>query len=338
MDIVRLTVPPLFGSIRQEAASRKPLPSVSKPFSGYLQQAVETRSVQSTTVHEVKPGETLWKICRDSMAKGQKNVPSGAVHEAVQKVAAANRLSDPDKLQVGQRLDLSVLNTDPRQTPSRSRQAVSVITPTISRGLELALLRETTDIPRTSPGDSGSSFSKVSTVSEPRSTVQDITGYIEDILSKAPAAASSSPSKNVLSWQSLVEISQARITSGFGMRKDPFTGDPEYHEGIDIAAPTGTAIYPLKAGEVTFSGWNGRYGRCVVVQHDDGTQTRYAHASRLFAKKGDRVDPKTMIAQVGSSGRATGPHLHFEYRVNGKAVDPMSVFRKGSALQVASRF
>ena len=338
MDVVRLTVPPLFGSIRQEAASRRPLPSISKPFSGYLQEATETRSIQPTKFHEVKPGETLWKICRDSMTKDPKDVSSGAVHEAVQKVAAANRLSDPNKLQVGQRLDLSVLNSTPRQTVSRSRQAVSVITPTISRGLEWALLRETSDESRTAPADSGSSASNVSTVSEPRSTVQDITGYIEDILNKAPAAASSSPTKNVLSWQSLVEISQARITSGFGMRKDPFTGDPEYHEGIDIAAPTGTAIYPLKAGEVTFSGWNGRYGRCVVVQHEDGTQTRYAHASRLFAKKGDRVDSKTMIAQVGSTGRASGPHLHFEYRVNGKAIDPMSVFRNGSALQVASRF
>lgn len=118
------------------------------------------------------------------------------------------------------------------------------------------------------------------------------------------------------------------------MRADPFTGLPEHHDGIDIAAPTGTEIYPYKAGQVVAAGWQPGYGRSVILRHRDGTETVYGHASKLLVRPGDLVTANDPIGQVGSTGRATGPHLHFEVRVEGQAVDP-TPFLSNDTLQLA---
>lgn len=115
----------------------------------------------------------------------------------------------------------------------------------------------------------------------------------------------------------------ARITSGFGMRRDPFNGRPAFHRGVDLAVKSGTDIYPVKDGVVKFSGWQPGYGRMVIVQHDDGLETVYAHTSSNLVQPGERVSPDSVIAKSGSSGRSTGPHLHFEVRQEGKPIDPM---------------
>lgn len=115
----------------------------------------------------------------------------------------------------------------------------------------------------------------------------------------------------------------ARITSGFGMRSDPFNGRPAFHRGVDLAVKSGTDIYPVKEGVVKFSGWQPGYGRMVIVQHDDGLETVYAHTSSNLVQPGERVSPDSVIAKSGSSGRSTGPHLHFEVRQEGQAIDPM---------------
>lgn len=115
----------------------------------------------------------------------------------------------------------------------------------------------------------------------------------------------------------------ARITSGYGMRRDPFNGRPAFHRGVDLAVKSGTDIYPVKEGVVKFSGWQPGYGRMVIVQHEDGLETVYAHNSSNLVQPGERVSPDAAIAKSGSSGRSTGPHLHFEVREGGKAVDPM---------------
>jgi len=118
-------------------------------------------------------------------------------------------------------------------------------------------------------------------------------------------------------------IKGGRLSSGFGYRRDPFTGKTAFHSGIDIAAPRGTSIYAAGAGKVTFSGYNSSgYGYMVEIQHNNGLKTVYAHCSKLYVKTGDFVGKGDLIAAVGSTGRSTGPHLHFEVRVNGKAVDP----------------
>jgi murein DD-endopeptidase MepM/ murein hydrolase activator NlpD len=95
------------------------------------------------------------------------------------------------------------------------------------------------------------------------------------------------------------------------------------HEGIDIGASSGTPIWAAAAGTVIWSGWRGGYGNCVVVDHGNGLATLYGHSSALLVPVGQRVSQGETIALVGSTGNSTGPHLHFEVRVNGSAVDPL---------------
>ncbi len=116
--------------------------------------------------------------------------------------------------------------------------------------------------------------------------------------------------------------------SRFGWRIDPFHGRRAMHEGIDFNAPTGTPIVAAGAGVVVFAGWHPQYGRMVDIDHGDQIVTRYAHASKLLSKVGDIVHRGERIALVGSSGRSTGPHLHFEVRVADKPRDPLVFLRE----------
>lgn len=118
----------------------------------------------------------------------------------------------------------------------------------------------------------------------------------------------------------------ARLTSDFGSRaKDPVTGKAlvdGHHDGYDLAAPMGSPIRAAKSGKVTFVGPRGGYGNAVVLEHPEGWTTLYGHASRLAVKVGQAVNAGDVIAYVGSTGHSTGPHLHYELRRNGQAVDP----------------
>jgi len=112
------------------------------------------------------------------------------------------------------------------------------------------------------------------------------------------------------------------VSSGFGQRRDPFTGRRAQHTGLDIPASRGTPILASGGGRVRSAGYKGAYGYTVVIDHGDGLATLYGHASKLFVKTGDVVLPQQKIAAVGSSGRSTGPHLHFEVIRHGKRVEP----------------
>ncbi len=114
-----------------------------------------------------------------------------------------------------------------------------------------------------------------------------------------------------------------RYTSGFGYRRDPKTGGRRMHSGSDFAGPRGTNIYATADGVVAKAGWQSGYGRVVTIQHDFGIETLYAHNSRIRVKKGQRVSRGDHIADMGSTGRSTGTHLHYEVRVNGTPVNPM---------------
>jgi murein DD-endopeptidase MepM/ murein hydrolase activator NlpD len=129
---------------------------------------------------------------------------------------------------------------------------------------------------------------------------------------------------------------KARLTSEFGMRSDPFTGKPDHHGGVDIAAPRGTEIRAWRDGVVTGSGWEGGYGRTVTVKHSDGTVSRYAHNEKNLVRVGDKVQQGETLGLVGSSGRSTGPHIHFEIRRNGVAVDPMPYLKNGGYRMASS--
>ncbi len=115
------------------------------------------------------------------------------------------------------------------------------------------------------------------------------------------------------------------ISSGFGWRVHPITGQRKLHKGIDFAAPTGTPIFAAADGIVTYSGWtDDGYGNVVELRHDNGALTLYAHTNRVYVSKGQSINKGQAIAEVGTTGRSTGPHLHFEIQPDGKnSVDPM---------------
>jgi murein DD-endopeptidase MepM/ murein hydrolase activator NlpD len=114
-----------------------------------------------------------------------------------------------------------------------------------------------------------------------------------------------------------------RVSSGFGPRVHPVTGGADHHDGADFAAPEGTPIRAAGAGTVSFAGERNGYGNLVIIDHPGGTQTWYAHQSRMGVAEGERVARGQTIGAVGATGRATGPHLHFEVREGGRAVDPL---------------
>jgi murein DD-endopeptidase MepM/ murein hydrolase activator NlpD len=114
----------------------------------------------------------------------------------------------------------------------------------------------------------------------------------------------------------------AHFSSAFGPRKDPFTHETRMHRGVDIAAPEGTEVRAAQAGRVVYSGYQPGYGNLVVVEHSGGFETRYAHLGSLSVRAGDTLLEKQVLGTVGSTGRSTGPHLHFEVRRDGNAVDP----------------
>ncbi|MBM3604821.1 MAG: M23 family peptidase [Alphaproteobacteria bacterium] len=118
-----------------------------------------------------------------------------------------------------------------------------------------------------------------------------------------------------------------RYTSGFGRRWG------RMHEGIDLAGPVGTPIHSTGDGVVTFAGRNGAYGNLIKIQHELGTETRYAHLNRIHVKVGQRVSQGDRIGDMGNTGRSTGPHLHYEVRMNGRAVDPMSFIKAADNVQ-----
>lgn len=123
-----------------------------------------------------------------------------------------------------------------------------------------------------------------------------------------------------------------RQSSGFGNRTDPFSGGRAFHSGLDFAASTGTAVLSAGKGVVSFVGTKSGYGKVVEVTHANGLVTRYAHLSGFLSEEGQRVATGTPIAKVGSTGRSTGPHLHFEVHKAGDAVNPKSYLETGKRL------
>ncbi|MEA1996240.1 MAG: M23 family metallopeptidase [Gemmatimonadota bacterium] len=117
----------------------------------------------------------------------------------------------------------------------------------------------------------------------------------------------------------------ARITSTFGRRKDPITGRVSFHYGVDLDGETGTPIHAAGEGKVTFNGWRKGYGLVIIIDHGKGLSTYYGHCSMLIPERGERVDRGQVIALMGSTGRSTGSHLHFETRKHGRPFDPVNL-------------
>jgi murein DD-endopeptidase MepM/ murein hydrolase activator NlpD len=119
-------------------------------------------------------------------------------------------------------------------------------------------------------------------------------------------------------------VSEGYMSSRFGERMDPFNGEEAFHKGVDFAAPAGSDVIAVASGVVTFAGPRDGYGQLVEVQHGDGLVTRYGHNSQVLVSAGEVVQRGQALAKVGSTGRSTGPHVHFEVLRNGGAINPES--------------
>ena len=169
----------------------------------------------------------------------------------------------------------------------------------------------------------------------------------------ATSAASADPRFRELfvSWQQMEQVQpavaipsaqplreMANFTSGFGVRSDPFRGRAAMHGGVDLAGPVGTPIYATADGIVSRSEWNsGGYGNLVEINHGQGIETRYGHMSRLIARPGQRVRKGELIGLMGSTGRSTGSHLHYEVRIDGRAVNPTPFMQSNDMLAALQR-
>lgn len=138
----------------------------------------------------------------------------------------------------------------------------------------------------------------------------------------------------VVSIPSIMPVNNSRMSSGFGMRSHPVRGGRRMHKGIDLAAPTGTPVYATADGMVTLARSGRGYGLYIKLDHGAELETRYAHLSRIAVAVGERVRKGEVIGYVGSTGWSTGPHLHYEVRVDGVAVNPIP-YMKGTQAQTA---
>jgi murein DD-endopeptidase MepM/ murein hydrolase activator NlpD len=143
--------------------------------------------------------------------------------------------------------------------------------------------------------------------------------------------------KGSIAIPSSMPVSGTNFTSGFGVRSDPFRGRAAMHAGIDLAGPMGTKIYATADGVVGRSGWVNGYGNLVELNHGRGIQTRFGHLSRSLVTPGQHVKRGDLIALMGSTGRSTGSHLHYEVRIDGKAVNPVPFMQTNDYLLALQR-
>jgi len=260
--------------------------------------------------HTVQRGQTLSRICEQALRQQGASRSRSDIYAAVSKVVKANGIQNPDLILIGQEIDLSVLH---ESAGMGGRASVAAVAST-KRALQVKPAGEDRAV-----------------WDAPSRDLAELLGRV-GVLYAAKAASAATPPAALAATESTpspIMDGPVRVTSGFGMRRDPFTGRPEHHDGVDLAAPSGTPVHPAMAGEVVFSGWQRGYGRTVVIRHQEGLETVYAHNAKNFVKVGDRVSSDTPVARVGSSGRSTGPHVHFEVRRDGRAVDPTPYLSTG---------
>ena len=204
-----------------------------------------------------------------------------------QKLRALTLLSDPQR-----NLAMGPLETDGAQVPSAGDNQFTRVTSAVN------------------PAALTSRLDRLSAeATRQEQNLQELQAYFQDQKSLLASIPSVWPTRG---W----------VTSDFGHRLDPYTADRVMHGGLDIAAPHGKEVVAPSDGTVVFAGLEGGYGNVLVIDHGYGIKTRYAHLSSIAVKPGDKVTRGQKVAAVGNTGRSTGPHLHYEVRVNGIAQNP----------------
>ncbi|MBI2425402.1 MAG: LysM peptidoglycan-binding domain-containing M23 family metallopeptidase [Candidatus Hydrogenedentes bacterium] len=327
-------------------------------------QLATPQTAPPSATHTVQAGDNLSRIVREHLLGRGHNPSLTEIYAGVDRVARANRLSDPDMIHPGQQLDLSVLSSSsaplalPSSAPSLDMtplapplslskafeppsEMVSPVFNILEDQVEVKKLDapgiKNAEPPVEKPAPAATAIGgpelsltaerALEMIREVPGHLSTITGLIREVMD-GRAITTTDPVR--APWESAVG-GDARLTSGFGMRKDPFSGHASFHDGIDLATETGSPIYPIESGRVTFSGWQTGYGRVVVVEHGNGLESVYAHNDVNHVKTGDVVTKETILGDVGSSGRSTGPHLHLEIRQHGQAVNPMTHLTQESA-------
>jgi murein DD-endopeptidase MepM/ murein hydrolase activator NlpD len=153
----------------------------------------------------------------------------------------------------------------------------------------------------------------------------------------APSAVSATPTYRpaTVSIPSRNPLNSASLTSGYGMRTHPVLGGRRAHKGVDLAMPAGTPVYAAADGVISKAEWFSSYGLYIALEHGGNIQTRYGHLSRLNVAAGQQVHKGDLIGYVGSTGRSTGPHLHYEVRISGLAVNPVPYMQDAGMVSLA---
>jgi murein DD-endopeptidase MepM/ murein hydrolase activator NlpD len=177
-------------------------------------------------------------------------------------------------------------------------------------------------------GEASASNATVASLAPGLASPENTFGLLHDLLqgieSRLRSVSSDVDRRNALAASTpSIWPTQGWLTSGTGGRSDPFTGEADYHPGLDISADRGTPVYATADGVVSQASFAGAYGNLVVIDHRFGIETRYGHLSAFRIQPGQTVSRGDLIGTVGATGRATGPHLHYEVRVSGRILNPL---------------
>ncbi|HET6947938.1 MAG TPA: M23 family metallopeptidase [bacterium] len=274
--------------------------------------AAEVTPAPAPVTIVVREGQSLWSLAAQY----------GTSIEGIQE---ANGLAIGEVLRVGQELvipgpGVATTAPTPRKTAARLKPGTRVVTIRLYEGQTLwdvsqtygVSIDEIVELNGLSSPDYVRAGQRLKVPARemasiaPRRVAQSLADSAVSVASSAAALA-----------QGFIWPARGRLTSRFGWRRW------RHHDGIDIAAPYGSPVTAARDGVVVFAGWYHAYGKALIVDHGSGLQTLYGHNSRLLVRSGERVTKGQLIAKVGSTGRSTGPHLHFEVRINGRPVNPI---------------
>lgn len=302
------------GSIRPQASVPR-APVVSDPTSFNNASTPKPSPISDTVIFAAPPDREARLESRTPMFASAQANPSAKLAGVDTALARLQRSLD----QVEQR-QIATLNTAEESMESKLRRMRGVIS---DLGLNMAQLDAATPkgppmggpyIPVKLTANAGPFERQLMRINITRAQVERMNRTLAQVPYRKPV------------------VGEVEFTSGFGVRSDPFLGRPAMHPGLDFRAQTGDPVRVTANGKVTNAGWAGGYGRMVEVDHGNGLVTRYGHLSEINVKVGQQVRIGDVVGQVGSTGRSTGPHLHYETRIDGEAVDPQKFLRAGVRL------